>query len=393
MSEIDSIKEHVNHLSVEIGPRGSTTLGEKKAAEYAEKVYKELGLSPLVEPFRSAKSAWLPFALAAGLVLFGLVLYLLGGFYGLLLALVISILSLASLVLELMFKSNLFRWVLPKGDSQNVSVRVAPEGPKKETIILIGHLDTHRMPIVYKSQQWVKFFRTLTTVTFFSVILLLLLYIIDLFFDWVFFPLLSLLISIPIIILFLIGITADRTEYTPGANDNATGTAIVMGLVERTLKSPLQNTVLWAINSGCEEVGAYGAEAWLKQHIQEVEGAVFLTIDNVGGKETSPCFLTKEALIFPYESDPQLLELAELIAAENPELGAHSHEMKAAYTEGAIGNKAGLRCLTFVNYTPDGVIPDWHQPSDVFENVDWEVVQRTEEFVWRIIHHIDSSNL
>ncbi|MFX1485224.1 MAG: hypothetical protein ACFFCP_18745, partial [Promethearchaeota archaeon] len=66
MSEIESIKKHVEHLSVVIGPRGSTTSGEKQAAEYAEQVYKNLGLNPLSESFRSAKSAWYPFALASG---------------------------------------------------------------------------------------------------------------------------------------------------------------------------------------------------------------------------------------------------------------------------------------------------------------------------------------
>ncbi|MFW9910690.1 MAG: hypothetical protein ACFFEF_19215, partial [Candidatus Thorarchaeota archaeon] len=158
MSEIESIKKHVEHLSVVIGPRGSTTPQEKQAAEYAEKIYKDLGLNPLVESFRSAKSAWLPFASASGLILVGELLYLIGGYYGLLLAILVSVTALASLVLELLFKSNPYRWILPKGESQNVSVKVPSQADTKETVILIGHLDTHRMPIVYKSPQWVRFF-------------------------------------------------------------------------------------------------------------------------------------------------------------------------------------------------------------------------------------------
>ncbi len=390
MSEIESIKKHVKYLSVTIGPRGSTTTGEKQAAEYAEQVYRDLGLSPILETFRSAKSAWLPFALGSGFVLVGEILYLLGGFIGILLAILITIFSLSSLVLELIFKQNPFRWLLPKGDSQNVSVKISSETTSKETIILIGHLDTHRMPIVYKSQRWFGIFRSLTTLTFVSAILLLLLYISDLFLEWFIIPLLSLVLMIPVTTLFLIAMSADRTDFTPGANDNATGAAVVMGLVERALKSPLKNTDLWAINSGCEEVGAYGAAAWIKNHLHEVKGGIFLTLDNIGGKETSPCYLTKEALIFPLDSDPELLDLAARIAIENPEIGARSYIHKGGYTESAIGIKSGLRCLTFVNFTPDGVIPDWHQQSDTFENIGWDVVQRTEEFVWKIIQQIDS---
>ena len=63
MSELDSIKKHVEYLSVTIGPRGSTKSGEIKAADYIEKVYRDLGLNPIVEPFTSAKSAWYHFAI------------------------------------------------------------------------------------------------------------------------------------------------------------------------------------------------------------------------------------------------------------------------------------------------------------------------------------------
>ncbi|MFX0107780.1 MAG: hypothetical protein ACFE7R_05835, partial [Candidatus Hodarchaeota archaeon] len=82
MSSINSIRRHVHHLSVEIGPRGSTTHEEEQAAKYAEDVYKELGLSPLVESFSSARSAWYPFTLGTLLVLAAESMFLLGGFAG-----------------------------------------------------------------------------------------------------------------------------------------------------------------------------------------------------------------------------------------------------------------------------------------------------------------------
>jgi len=45
--------------------------------------------------------------------------------------------------------------------------------------------------------------------------------------------------------------------------------------------------------------------------------------------------------------------------------------------------------LTLVNLRPDGVLSHWHQPSDVYENVDPEVVARTEAFVWQLLQAID----
>lgn len=139
------------------------------------------------------------------------------------------------------------------------------------------------------------------------------------------------------------------------------------------------------MNTGCEEVGAYGAAAWIRTHRSALDNAIYLTLDNLGGEGSGPCYLTKETLIFPLSSDSELVQLADTLAAEHPSLGAYSSELKGGYTDGAIGIKAGLRYLTFVNLRPDGVIPNWHQPTDVFENVDWDVVQRTESFVWHLI--------
>jgi hypothetical protein len=91
----------------------------------------------------------------------------------------------------------------------------------------------------------------------------------------------------------------------------------------------------------------------------------------------------------PYRSDPGLVALAEQIAADRPELGAYSGVMTLGFTEGAIGIKNGLPSLTFVNLRPDGVLPYWHRPDDVFENVDADVLARTQAFVWELLQRID----
>lgn len=391
MSTIDAIKEHVRQLSVVIGPRGSTTEEERKAADYAESVYREIGLSPLREHFTSAKSAWYPFALGTLLMLLAETVYWFFEFIGAVLASIIAVIALPSLILELSFRPNPFRWILPKGQSQNVSAAIEPTGEVKQVIVLVGHIDTHRMPISHRSLRWLSFFKRLTTTTFLSGVLMLVLFILSLFFDWVLLRMLTLLFAIPILLLFLMAVSADRTSFSSGANDNASGAAIVMGLAARLAEAPLNHTKVWAVNCGCEEVGSYGAAAWVDSHIDELDGAIYLTLDNVGGTEAGPCYLTKETLIIPFASDIDLVRLADQVSRDNHTLGAYSTEMRGAYTDGAIGIKAGLRCLTFVGYRRDGVIPNWHQPSDIFENVDWDVVKRTEEFVWLLIEALDGT--
>ncbi len=45
--------------------------------------------------------------------------------------------------------------------------------------------------------------------------------------------------------------------------------------------------------------------------------------------------------------------------------------------------------LTLVGHRRDGVLPEWHRPTDVVENVDPDVVARTETFVWSLLQEID----
>lgn len=50
---------------------------------------------------------------------------------------------------------------------------------------------------------------------------------------------------------------------------------------------------------------------------------------------------------------------------------------------------AGCRSLAVINFTPDGVLPNWHRPSDTVANIDVSVLDRTEQFVWELLHHLD----
>ncbi|MDP2948969.1 MAG: M20/M25/M40 family metallo-hydrolase, partial [Chloroflexota bacterium] len=193
-----------------------------------------------------------------------------------------------------------------------------------------------------------------------------------------------------LILALLVTFQPDTSPYTAGANDNATGAALVLALAEQLQREPLANTEVWALCSGCEEVGCYGAAAFIREHLQELRDARFITLDSVGGPGSGPCYITREGMTRAYRSDPGLLALAGQIAAQRPELGAYAKVMSLGFTEGAIGIKNGLPSLTFVNLRPDGVLPYWHRPDDVFEHVDADVLARTQAFLWELLQRIDT---
>jgi hypothetical protein len=382
--------EHVRHLSVDIGPRGSTTTAEAAAAAYAWSVLDKLDLSPRIQRFTSGTSQWRPFALAITLALLAVAVYPLASRVTAILATVLAATTLVSAYLELNFATNPIRWLLPKRSSQNVWTVIPAAHTPDQRLVLIGHLDTHRTPFVFRTPLHLKVFRVLVAITFASMAALVLLYIAGSILQSDIIYLISLAPAVLLILGLIMTVQPDMTPYTPGANDNASGAAIVLALAERLKDEPLANTEVWVVNSGCEEVGCYGAAAFLRHPREELKGAYFITLDSLAGPGSGPCYITREGMTRPYRSDPALVALADQIAAERPELGAYSSVMPLGFTEGAIGIKNGMPSLTFVNLRPDGVLPHWHRPDDIFENVDADVLARTQAFVWELLQRIDS---
>ncbi len=384
-----SVMDHVAHLSRVIGPRGSATEAERAAADYAAQVFRDLGLEPYVEPFVSATSAWRPYAIATGGMLLTIPLFFAGARW---LAAAILVLLILCTALELVLIPNPLRWLVPRGRSQNVYAILPPAGPVRQRVILCGHLDTHRTPWAFSSSRALAIYRTLVTLGLPGAVGMAGLFLIGAITRNPNWGLPALLPALGLAAVLAMAIQADLTPYTPGANDNATGAGMVLALAERLRREPLRHTEVWALCTGCEEVGAYGAAAFVRRHA-DLGRPIFIVLDTLGGPGSGPCVLACETMLWPLRSDPGLLALADRIAREHPELGAYRWpNFRGAYTDGAPAIRAGWRVLSLVNLRPDGVLPHWHQPSDVYENVDPGVVARTEAFVWALLRAIDEES-
>jgi len=319
-----SAMQHVRYLAETIGPRGSTTEKEAEAARYAGRVLREAGFEPVTEGFTSARSAWYPYALFSGLVLVGELFFWFGGQGGAPIALVLTVIAMVSVLLELAFRPNPLRWLLPKGHSQNVWVRVPPRQEPREQVVLLGHLDSHRTPLVFSTDGWTKLFSVLVPIGLVCVIILGILFAIGSVSAALIWRFVSLPFALVVLGLLLITLQADLTPYTAGANDNATGAGVVLSLATWLKQEPLAHTTVWAVLSGCEEVGCYGAEAFARAHKQELQNAVWMAIDSVGGAGASPSYLKRETFLLTVRSDPGLTALFERVAQRLPELDAYA---------------------------------------------------------------------
>ena len=127
-------------------------------------------------------------------------------------------------------------------------------------------------------------------------------------------------------------IQADRTPFTAGANDNASAVGLVLTLAETLRNTPLRHTRVWLACTGCEEVQHYGAIDFFRRHRDALKQPTAIAFEMLGC--AGPSWLTREGIIVPFRADPGLVNLAEEIAAQHPELDAYPARLARQHRDG-----------------------------------------------------------
>ena len=391
-----TVLQHLEHLSVKIGPRGSTTPQERQAHEYARAWFETLGLETHWEPFTSPTSGWRPFVLASLGGLFALLLEAL--FRSRVIALAAGLFMLVitvSVLLELHFKPNPLRLFLPTGPSQNVWARLPAKKTPKRRVVIAGHIDTQRTPWAFTSPQRLAFFQNVSTLGVVTFAISALFYLGMAFFDFGAFRWLALAFAPIFLLVFFVTAQPERTPFTHGANDNASGASVVMSLAGQLAKNPLENIEVWALTDGCEEVGGFGVQAFIRKYGGDLKTMSVINLDNIAGKGAGVCYVSREGMLLPLKASPELLsianEIAEEFAAERADLKVYAREFTTLHTDGSVFMLSGVPTLSFLGLTPEGALPDWHQASDTFERVDAKAVEAVETFVLEMLRRMDRS--
>ena len=385
--QVSTLLKHAHVLSVEIGPRGSTYEGERQGAEYAQDEFNRMGLEASWESFQSARSIFLPHVLGSLTMLLAFAIFPLGKQVTAIISAVLSLLVIVNELLELGFKDNLFRRIVPKAESQNVFAVIPPTGEHKRDLVLVGHIDTQRTPIFFRSPRWVKIYDNFTTVIFVTYIIQVVLYSLAIFLPlgWIWYATIPSAVCAVIMAAFFI--EADLSPFTAGANDNATAVGMVLTLAEDLKQQPLQHTRVFAVCTGCEEVQHYGMIDWYQRHHGELKDPRAVVFEMLGAE--GPAWLTREGIIVPFKPDPELASACEQIAADHPELGAYPASISGGNTEMADAIRAGVPAITLFGLTRDGVAPYWHQKEDTFDKMNPDVLERTWDFTRALIDKID----
>jgi hypothetical protein len=349
----------VRLLADEIGPRRPTSDAERRAAHLVRERLGAQGLGARLEPFRGYSTFAAPYGVIYALALAPLVVprrhrllrgLLAGG-------------AAAGLISE----GGLVRTPLSVGlsrrPSQNLVATIEPAGEAMRTMCLVCHLDTSRSGWLFHPafvghlNRWLLVQSAATLVQAGELLLARS-------------PRGRAALAASRALLAAGGAMLLerelRGEDVPGANDNASGVAVVAELALALGAEPPESTRVVVLMCGCEESAVLGAQAFLRS--RDTSGWLFVNVDSVGGGTLR--YARREGLARKWDADPSLVAIAERIAAERPELGLRPAKGPIGLTYDATPVMArGGRALTFVA-GDDGVIPNYHQPTDTTANLD-----------------------
>jgi hypothetical protein len=369
----------IETLAQEIGPRRPTSRAERVAAEWLRNELAVSGLDPRLEEVRAYSTfAWPQLAVlglgcGAGLIprRFGRLRATLAGA-----AIVLG-------ALEDDYRLRPLSRLLARSPSQNLVATVEPRGPVERTLCLVSHIDTSRSgrlfdpavaprlralakassialavqgaePLVARSRPGAHAVRAARSLLGLGVALLL--------------------------------ERELRGVDVPGANDNASGTAVTAALAAEIVGDPLETTRLVLLVTGAEEAGTLGADAFLRAH--DTREWLFLNLDGVSAPATLR-YLPYEGISRTWAADAPLIGLAERLRERRPELGLEPMDVPAGLTYDATPVLArGGRALT-ISAQDAGRIPNYHRPSDDLSNVDDDAVGRALEVGRELIAGID----
>lgn len=407
--------EHVRVLAADIGPRGSCTEADRRGARYIAAQAGQFANRVTTEEFRSYTSFSWPYALiylVGSLAGFATLWWPVAGLAAGLLVLVVFYLQNTSLVdVGALFPQwpteNVVAVVHPKGETPPPPATPQSPAVPPRRVVLVAHHDTSRSSIAFAPGQ-VKSFRLtflLMAAAFVATPAAAALALLGARLAgagawlaagrWLgLFPGIYLTASA--------GLIAHREltgVYTAGANDNASGVGVALAVAEDlagrsqgTSSRPdgrdggqgaLANTELWCVFTGGEEVGQTGMVDFVRRHGAEFRDAFFINLDNVGAGAVR--YATGEGMLGIKPCDPTLVTVARRVAAEHPEWDLQGVPVTVMTTDANVLLFRGYKVISLRAEDKDRLLPNWHWPTDTYENVDGGTVGRCAEVLREMI--------
>jgi len=393
----------IQKIIVEAGCRMPCSPQEAKGAEIIKKEMEATCDEVEIEPFKCHPRAFL------GWIRIDIILVLLsiGSFFlislveGTILPLILVILSFAlNLTALIIIWNEFFNYkefvdkYFKEKESQNVVGKIKPSGKTKHIIIFAGHHDSALQfnilrylkfgyPIILFMGLGIMFLWILLSgyillLTYWGVVLNFTV-VYTWFFGFIFW--MFIIAAFPLVCLFFFVSSGEKANKVPGAIDNLSAVAIVLG-VGRYLKNHKdiipENTEIQLISFGCEEAGLRGAYRYAARHEYELKkfDAMLVNMDGIQS--------TKNTQVLEYEPTTRtqhskemcnkIAEASKLVGIPIKSMGSKFIDKLAGQisggTDAAAFSKAGIKAANISAVELKKFFKFYHQPTDTLDMID-----------------------
>lgn len=380
-----NLMQHVTALADVIGPRPAGKQAEMQAREYVVHALRDAGIGgPLDEQRFLTPDSWgyglmIPTALALAGNFLPKRYRWLGG--------LLSLFGVYALHQVTTGRKQPLTFLAPRDESGNIVAKIPAQGKAigeaKHRVVLIGHLDSNKhrgtftpSPIARDSMR-AYMAAGMGTVALNGIAQLLGI-------GW-----LRWLTALGTGVALQRLVADEQGPFIPGANDNATAVACLLGIGAHLREHPLENTEVWLAFTGAEEIGSVGMHALLDTYHEDLARAWFIDFEMVGAGRLA--WVTEHSSLSPvgtYRPDTDSLVLAAETAQKHPEFNATGVSMMMIEEVGALRSR-GFRGICLVGVGEDGWLVNWHQHSDVSANIDPAKIENAARFGLAMLHTLD----
>ncbi len=385
----------VGLLAEQIGPRPSAGPGERLAAAFMIDRLRRAGYEVTLEPFEGARTLGWTYGLFYG---GGAAAGLLGGRLPYL-GMALGLSALGGFLAEALGVPTVARLPgLPRGRSANVVARrprPIGSGAPARRVVLLAHLDTSRVALPFHPRLLSGFRRAFVGAGLALGAGALAAALRP------FAP----VGSRPRTLADRLGLAAGAFLLAPlagllyreltmpplaGANDNASGAAVVLVAAEQLALPPPDASEpgeLWVVFTGCGAAGLAGMRHFLDAHADEIDTAttLFLNVDSVGAG--LPTIVKQEGLVWPWLADAELVATASSVAFRR---GLHfqTRSFHTLPTDAQVAMARGYRALTLMGLDEEGRLPNRRRWSDTWAGIAPETLEATLELVAQLTRRL-----
>jgi hypothetical protein len=382
MADTERYLEDITYLA-SIDNRGPGTPGEKKGAQYVAKRMTELGLNPVVEPFRVIPHFPMSWVLHSVLCLAMCIL----AFWHPFIAAAVLVFATVSFVGDSSTRFYLIRRVLPGADSQHVYGTIPATGERKKVVYVAAHLDAGQMGFTLNPEKaeptarWCKqhlgIQPPLLALIFYDMVLCIVAALLTGFMGVTTLTTVMLLVTGAIHLIPIVIFTPHEfAKISPGANDNASGVSVVLELARRFKDHPLPTTELRFLGDGSEETYMHGMACFMNAHQHELDknNTYFLVPESCG--VGTPRVVIGEGVSWIERHSPQLCNL---VLAAAKDLGYDEVvpiTLRTGGTDMSPATVRGFKATGIIAMNENDYVPNYHWTGDLPENIQIDTVRK-----------------